>query len=147
MEKRISSRGIIIEDGMIYLMFRRKKKDDGTYREYYVIPGGGMEKGETLEENLKREMMEEFSLHIDILGFLGVDEGDKTIANYFRISRHKDEEPRLGGEELEKNSEDNHYEIRKIPLSELDKLPDKVVGKEFIDKAVKEEYIAKLPEY
>jgi len=53
MEKRISSRGIIIEDDYVYLMFRRRIKDDGSFKEYYVIPGGGINEGETLEENVK----------------------------------------------------------------------------------------------
>lgn len=50
--KRVSSRGIIIEDNYVYVMFRRKINDDGTIKEYYVIPGGGIEEGETLERML-----------------------------------------------------------------------------------------------
>ena len=49
MEKRISSRAIIIEDGKLLTMFRRKTKKDGSVKEYYVIPGGGLEENETLE--------------------------------------------------------------------------------------------------
>lgn len=41
MDKRISSRGIIIEDDAVYLMFRRRINEDGKVSEYYVIPGGG----------------------------------------------------------------------------------------------------------
>lgn len=52
MEKRVSSRGIIIDNDTVYAMFRRKIKDDGTIKEYYVIPGGGINENETLEENL-----------------------------------------------------------------------------------------------
>ena len=32
MEKRISSRAIIMEDNSIYTMFRRKRKEDGTVK-------------------------------------------------------------------------------------------------------------------
>ena len=52
MDKRVSSRGIIIEDGSVYAMFRRRIKDDGTVKEYYVIPGGGIEENETLEQTV-----------------------------------------------------------------------------------------------
>ena len=48
MEKRVSSRAIIIDDNKLLTMFRRKIKSDGTVKEYYVIPGGGLEEGETL---------------------------------------------------------------------------------------------------
>ena len=59
MEKRVSSRAIIIEDGKLLAMFRRKIKKDGSIKEYYVIPGGGLEEGETLEETAIRETAEE----------------------------------------------------------------------------------------
>ena len=42
MDKRISSRGIIIQDDKLLTIFRRKIKD-GEVKEYYVIPGGGLE--------------------------------------------------------------------------------------------------------
>ena len=46
--KRISSRAIIIEDNKLLVMFIRKIKN-GIKKEYYVIHGGGLEEGETLE--------------------------------------------------------------------------------------------------
>ena len=101
MDKRISSRGIIIEDDCVYLMFRRRIKEDGSKKEYYVIPGGGINEGETLEENIRREMREEFSVEINILGYLGNDESEDSIANFFACEIASGT-PRLGGEELEK---------------------------------------------
>ena len=47
---RVSSRAVIIKDGKLLTMFRRRIKDGKTI-EYYVIPGGGQDKGETLEQN------------------------------------------------------------------------------------------------
>ena len=85
MEKRVSSRAIIIEDGKLLAMFRRKIKKDGSIKEYYVIPGGGLEEGETLEENVIRELKEEFNVDIEIVKFLGTEEYDDTIANYFYV--------------------------------------------------------------
>ena len=78
MEKRVSSRAIIIEDNKLLAMFRRKIKNDGSVKEYYVIPGGGLEENETLEENVIRELKEEFSVDIEELERM-------TKENYYEI--------------------------------------------------------------
>lgn len=138
MAKRVSSRGIIIEDGCIYTMFRRKKKDDGTIKEYYVIPGGGINENETLEENVKRELSEEFSIVANIKGYLGVKETENTIEHFF----HCDIEsgvPTLGGEEKDRCTESNYYEIRKVALSELDNID--ISSVDMIKKAYNKEYV------
>ena len=138
MGKRISSRGIIIEDGKVYAMFRRRIKDDGTVKEYYVIPGGGIKENETLEENVMREMKEEFSVDVKIEGYLGKDEGEDSIANFFSCSIINGV-PKLGGEEKERCCESNYYEIRKIPIEDLDKVD--ILAKDMIMKAYNKEYI------
>lgn len=140
MEKRVSSRGIIIEDGKVYAMFRRRIKDDGTIKEYYVIPGGGINENETLEENVIREMKEEFSVDVKIKGYLGKDESDETIAHFFSCSIINGT-PKLGGEELERCTEQNYYEIRKVAIEDLDKVD--ILSTNMIMKASKEEYIEK----
>ncbi len=138
MEKRISSRGIIIEDDYVYLLFRRKINQDGTIKEYYVIPGGGINEGETLEENVTRELNEELSIDIAIDGYLGMDEGDDYIAHYYRCSIVKGI-PTLGGEELERCTKENYYEVQKVAINDLDKI--EVFSKDMIIKAYNKEYI------
>lgn len=113
MEKRVSSRAIIIEDNKLLAMFRRKIKNDGSVKEYYVIPGGG------LEENVIRELKEEFSVDIEVIKFLGTEEYDDTIANYF-LCKIVNGTPKLGGEELERMTKENYYEIKYIDLKEID---------------------------
>ena len=135
--KRVSSRGIIIEDNCVYVMFRRRIKDDGTVKEYYVIPGGGIEENETLEENVIREMKEEFSVDVKIEGYLGMDEGDDSIAHFFACSITNGT-PCLGGEELEKCTESNYYEIRKVSINDLDKVD--ILSIDMIMKAYRGEY-------
>ena len=137
MDKRVSSRGIIIEDGSVYAVFRRRIKDDGTVKEYYVIPGGGIEENETLEENVIREMKEEFSVDVKIDGYLGKDEGEDTIAHFFACSIVNGI-PCLGGEELERCSESNYYEIRKVSINDLDKVD--ILSVDMIIKAYRGEY-------
>lgn len=121
MNKRISSRAIIIENGKLLTMFRRKIKSDGSIKEYYVIPGGGLEENETLEENVIRELKEEFNVDIEVIRFLDKEEYDDTIANYF-LCKIINGKPKLGGEELERMSESNYYEVRFVDLNELDSI-------------------------
>jgi 8-oxo-dGTP pyrophosphatase MutT (NUDIX family) len=135
--KRVSARGIIIDGDSVYAMFRRRIKDDGTVKEYYVIPGGGIEEGEDLKESVIREMQEEFSVDVKVLGYLGKDESDETIANFFSCEIVSGE-PCLGGPELEKNCESNYYEIRKVKIADLDKTD--ILSKDMILKAYNKEY-------
>ena len=53
--RRPSVRGIIIKDGRIAMMHSCRY-------DYYKLPGGGIEPGESLEETLVREVQEESGL-------------------------------------------------------------------------------------
>ena len=55
--KRPSVRGIILKDGKIAMMHSKKY-------DYYKLPGGGIEEGESLEETLIREVREESGLTV-----------------------------------------------------------------------------------
>ena len=133
---RISSRAIIIQNNKVLTMFRRKIKD-GVSKEYYVIPGGGQEGNETLEENVIRELKEEMNVDIKVLGYLGEETWQDSSSNYFHCEITKGT-PTLGGEELERMQEDNYYEPRFVDLKDLDTI--NVIGTEFIKKALKREY-------
>lgn len=50
-----SVRGIIKNDDGIILIHRIKKNSDAEIRDYYVVPGGKMEHGESEEETVKRD--------------------------------------------------------------------------------------------
>ena len=138
MEKRISSRAIIIDGNSLLTMFRRKRKEDGSFKEYYVIPGGGLEEGETLEENVIRELKEEFNVDIEVLGYLGTEEHEKTIEHFFHCKIISGES-HLGGEELERMTEDNYYEVRKISLFDLENID--INAKDKIEMAINSEYV------
>ncbi|ADE35922.1 NUDIX domain-containing protein [Methanohalophilus mahii] len=60
--------GVIILNGKIVLI-RRKNE---PYRGSFALPGGFVEIGETTEEAVKREVMEETGLLIEILKLVGV---------------------------------------------------------------------------
>jgi 8-oxo-dGTP diphosphatase/A/G-specific adenine glycosylase len=133
MEKRINGRAIIIDGEDVLLMFRRKIKN-GQIKEYYAIPGGGLEENETIEECVKREIQEEFNIEVEVKEQLGVVEDDKNIGYIFKCSIISGT-PILGGEELENNSEENYYEVRKLKVSEIDKYDILEENKELIRKA------------
>lgn len=132
MNKRISSRAIIIENNKLLTFFRRKNKD-GKIKEYYSLPGGGQEKGETLEENVIRELKEEFNVDIKIIDYLGKKESDNYIEHFFYCTIINGIS-KLSGEELERNCQDNYYELRYIDINEIDKID--IFYKDMINKAV-----------
>jgi len=134
--KRISARAIIFDKNYFYAFYRRKV-EEGRVHEYFSIPGGGVEVNETLEDTVKRELKEEFGVDIKLLGFLGSLETDTCIFNYFHAEIIKGI-PKLGGEELEKNSPENYYEIRKINIKEIDDID--ILGKEYILNAFYKNY-------
>ena len=116
MEK--TSRVVIIDDGKLIVFFRRKIVD-GKEITYYAIPGGHVEGNETSEETAIREIKEELNLDIEILGYLGkLVVGDKQDDYYH--AKIVGGELQFGGEELDRNSEENYYEVRMLPLEELD---------------------------
>lgn len=134
--KRISARAIIFEEDYFYTLFRRKIKE-GRVHQYYSIPGGGVEENETLEDAVKRELKEELSVDINLLGYLGSLETDTCIFNYF-CAEIISGIPILGGEEKEKNSESNYYEIKKINIKDIDNVD--ILGKEYILNAFYKNY-------
>lgn len=134
---RISSRAVIIDGSKVLTMFRRKIKDGNT-KEYYVIPGGGQDAGETLEETVIRELKEEMNVEIRVLGYLGKSVWEDTTSNFFHCEIVKGT-PQLGGEELERMKEENYYEPRFVDTNSLDSI--NIIGTEFIHKAINKEYI------
>lgn len=134
---RVSSRAIIIENGKILTMFRRVLRN-GIIKEYNAIPGGGQESGETLEQNVTRELKEEMNIDIEILGYLGKTEDNERQEHYFAYAI-KNGTPNLGGEELENQSSENYYEPMWVSLNN-----PKGISKTdliFANKALNKEYI------
>lgn len=59
MRRRVG--GIWVESGRIALIQRHRGEE-----EYFVIPGGGIEDGESRDEALIREMKEELGVHVTV---------------------------------------------------------------------------------
>ena len=130
---RISGRAIIFDGDQVILLFRRRKTEDG-YKEYYAIPGGGQEEGETITECVIREIKEEYNVDVKIKEYLG-SVGDDKALGYIYYCEIIGGELKLSGEEKERNSDENYYEIQKIKVSELDNYNIFDENKELIRKA------------
>lgn len=131
--KRKSGRAVLIDNDSVILMYRNRLKDNKLI-EYYGIPGGGIEKGESSKEATIREIKEELGLNIEIKEFLGMVE-DKHNIGYVYSTNILGGNLKLGGEELDQNNPNNYYEIRKIKISELDKYNILEENKNLIRKA------------
>jgi ADP-ribose pyrophosphatase YjhB (NUDIX family) len=135
--KRVSGRAIIIENDEVYLMFRRRIKD-GITTEYYAIPGGGKEENETIEECVAREIKEEFNLDIEVKELLGTVEDEKNIG-YIYNTKLIGGDFKLSGEELERNTPENYYEVRKVNIKDIDKINLFEENKEMIRRAYRKD--------
>lgn len=76
-KRRIGVRAIIYRDGKLLAV--RHKNADGSPKDFWAIPGGGLDPGESLEDGLRREVKEE----------LGIDAepGRLLLVQQFRSSR------------------------------------------------------------
>lgn len=113
--------GIVLKDDAMLLMLRKNPQNE----EYYTIPGGGIEEGETVNEAVVREMFEECSLVVKpmkelfVIAREGVDMHHHILCN--RISG----EPAIHQDspEYKDNLEGNNLHIPQwIPISDLKNL-------------------------
>jgi len=101
----------IIKDDKLLLIHRFKNGD-----EYWVIPGGGVEDEENLNEALIREVKEETSLDLVSSTLIGnFNESDHE--HYFYKCNLSEGEPSLGGPEKENATVDNVYILEWIPVA------------------------------
>lgn len=66
---RTAARAVIIKDECL-LVLRRT----GAQGEFYVLPGGGQNHGESIRQALLREVFEEVSLEVEIKELLFINE-------------------------------------------------------------------------
>lgn len=54
--------GLIVRDGRVLLIRRGKE----PYKDHWSLPGGGIEPGETIREAVRREVLEETGLEVEV---------------------------------------------------------------------------------
>ena len=106
---------IILQDNKILLIHRFKNG-----REFFALPGGGVEDGESAEETAIREAKEETNLDIVL--------GKKFFEYYNDFDKRKNivffadsfvGDIKLGGPEVGRNSEENKYILEWHDFGEL----------------------------
>jgi len=107
---------LIIDRDRLLLVHRFK---DG--REYCVLPGGGVEEGETPEVACVREAMEETGLVVELGEKLAVLINNGREDHYFHIARFTGI-PQLGGPERERQSLTNQYHLEWVDSAQLDRI-------------------------
>ena len=80
--------GIFLKGGKF--LVERRRSDDPTDAGFVMIPGGHADKGESLEEALKREMKEELNIIIKeakmvFKGLYTASNGEKQLCYYFLV--------------------------------------------------------------
>ncbi|KKW37136.1 MAG: MutT/nudix family phosphohydrolase [Candidatus Giovannonibacteria bacterium GW2011_GWA2_53_7] len=106
---------VLIKDGNILLMHRTK-----IDRDYFVLPGGSLENGESLEEAVVREAKEETGFDVEIKEKLGeiYDERNERRHHLFRVEILGGELG-LGSPEKERNCKENGYGLEWHALDHL----------------------------
>lgn len=78
MTRHTRYQGIVVRDHQALLI---KHREHSTGRGYWVIPGGGIEPGETEKDCIKRELKEETNLDVEVIRLL-YDEPDHPDGIY-----------------------------------------------------------------
>ncbi|MEK7060177.1 MAG: NUDIX domain-containing protein [Patescibacteria group bacterium] len=113
---KIRAVAILIKNDEILLIYRKNKK------EYFVFPGGGVEEGETVEQAVIRELMEETTIEVKINKLLYHHVYDNDSEQYFYLCDYIRGIPKLGegSEEKKKMLEGkDFYNPKWIKIKEL----------------------------
>ena len=101
------------------MLLYRKKKENNKLISYYAIPGGMIEKNETVEEAVKREIKEEFSVE-------GAEQRPAVRISVFRDQCDGQERAEEGGGDPPVRNHgyrDDHPQRRKVDSLAFDLFP------------------------
>lgn len=112
-----TARGIVVHDGQILLMERWRGR-----LHYFSIPGGGIEPGETPEQTVAREILEETSIQVKVQRqVLEMRDGEFTHKIY--LCEYMTGEPKLPSDAPEASyGPDNLFKPRWMPIEKLTEL-------------------------
>jgi ADP-ribose pyrophosphatase YjhB (NUDIX family) len=113
MQKKNRAAAIIVRNGKL-LLFHRQKPG----RDYYILPGGGVELEESFEEACIREVKEETGLDVLSLRLASRYITQEKEENYY-LTRVNPGEPILGGNEAARNSPEDSYTFVWVDAAQL----------------------------
>jgi len=120
MGKRIRASAIVLIDNKLITVYREKIVN-GALKKYYVIPGGGVEAGETIELATKREILEEVGIDIELTNkyfYLEKEDAEEYfyIANYVSGTIGTGTGPEFTNRDIERYGT---YEIKLVEKNEI----------------------------
>lgn len=131
MKKNRASAIIPYKDGLIVI--KRIKGDNENREEYYTIPGGGQEEGESIEEATLREIREELGIKVELTDkcYELESQGRKQ---YFFVAKYKSGKIGSGNGEEMININYERYGLYIPEIIELNKIKHiKLLPKEIKD--------------
>ncbi len=114
---------IVIRDNEVLLMERKNNE-----KHYFVFPGGGVEEGETIEEAVLREVMEETTLKVKIEKKLYAHYYDSSYkgrsSQFFYLCSYISGEPKLceANEKEDMKKGNNYYKPQWVKVDVLQNL-------------------------
>jgi len=128
---RVRVCGILIEDEKVLLINHR---NIGPLGYLWSPPGGGVEFSESLHEALKKEFLEETSLHIEVRDYLFVNEHidnrHHAIELFFSVKRISGD-PELGSDPELDASNQILQDIKYFSFDEIKQLPEDAFHRAF----------------
>ena len=138
---RVRVAALICKDGRV--LFIEHKKGDKTY---WLLPGGGVEFGESLPQCVVRELKEETNLDIEVgnLAFVSdtitpeesllFSKERRHVVNIVFYAKHVDGELKVGDEE-------RLYDLKYIPIEDIPNLLiHPPVNRQIVEAATNEDY-------
>ncbi len=116
--RRKSGRAIVFVEDKIVSMYREKGD-----RVYYTFPGGGMDEGETEQQCVTREVIEEFGMTVEPIKKVYVYEGTKSIEHFYLCKWVSGEFGSGEGEEYQGDVSRGIYKPMLIAVDEIPNLP------------------------
>ncbi|HOY95805.1 MAG TPA: NUDIX hydrolase [Catalimonadaceae bacterium] len=124
---RVRVCGLLVEDDQIWLV---RHEGLGPLGYFWSPPGGGVEFGETVEETLKREFMEETSLEIECLRFVTfhehIDSRFHALELFFEVRKIAGS-PALGTDPELTGREAMMTDLRLFGREELSTMPPEAI--------------------
>jgi len=134
MRKRVTLFIVDVADDKVLMIHRNRNGE-----EYYIVPGGGVEEGETEVEAAYRETDEETGLEIELgellwkRPFSTPTHNGETIEQieYAYLITQFSGTPVLSGPEFHRQSETNQYSLEWVPLADF---PNRIVYPSGMDR-------------
>jgi 8-oxo-dGTP diphosphatase len=118
LKPRLTAAVLVMHEGKFLLAERNKE----NYNGYWIIPGGGVEFGETIQNAALREIKQETNLDVDIIKLIGHKEVINVPGNYHSVVFYYLAKPKhLNIEANDDVSKANFFsidEIKKMKIAE-----------------------------